>query len=47
MNNSGDTAIPASSTTSSSSTQDADISDNEPSFYCIYCAQKKVRLQGR
>ena len=44
MDNSG-AAIPAGATTSS--TQDADISDNEPRFYCIYCAQKKVRLQGR
>jgi len=37
-------AIPADSSTPS--TQNTKTSDNEPCFYCIYCGQKEVRLQG-
>jgi hypothetical protein len=31
----------------SSALKKTDSKDTEPSFLCLYCGQKKVRLQGR
>jgi hypothetical protein len=30
-----------------SATPSIDVDDKEPIFLCLYCNQKKVRLQGR
>lgn len=30
-----------------SATPSTDFNDKEPTFLCLYCDQKKVRLQGR